>query len=187
MGHEIKYMVCKEDVSRQSVMDDIQAYARRHGDGYSSYVTWHERVPPLNSYEEAQKFINEHDNGNYDDHAVRYYDYRNVPDSAKVKKIQEQIQELRKAKAEWIRSHSVKVQKAQYIGCPKCGSKLSKEHLRGESCPLCGKDLRSGYILEKIEWYDNKINMCYNAIQEEKAKQKNKAEVMWLVKFEFHN
>ena len=186
MGHEIKYIVCKENQSRQDIMDDIQSYARRHGDGYSSYVTWHEKVPPLDSYDEARAFI-EHDNGNYSDHAVRYYDYRNVPDSAKIKKIQVQIQELRTAKSEWIKSHSVKAQKAQYIGCSKCGSKLSKNHLHGECCPLCGTDLRSGYILEKIEWYDNKINMCYDAIQEERKKQKNKAEIMWLVKFEFHS
>ena len=187
MGHEIKYIVCKENQSRQDIMDDIQSYARRHGDGYSSYVTWHEKVPPLDSYDEARAFIDKHYNGNYSDHAVRYYDYRNVPDSAKIKKIQVQIQELRTAKSEWIKSHSVKAQKAQYIGCSKCGSKLSKNHLHGECCPLCGTDLRSGYILEKIEWYDNKINMCYDAIQEERKKQKNKAEIMWLVKFEFHS
>lgn len=187
MGHEIKYFVCSPTQSRASIMDEIQNYARRYGDGYASYVTWHDNVAPLDSYDDAKNFIEQRDNGNYSDHAVRYYDYSGIPETNKIKNIREQITDLSKARAEWIKSHSVKSQKAQYIGCHKCGSKLSKEHLRGESCPLCGTDLRSGYILEKIEWYNNKIRLCYDAIEAEKKKQKNKAKIMWLVKFEFHN
>lgn len=187
MGHEIKYTVHKTTEDRRSIMDEIQAYARRYGDGYSSHVTWHDNIPPFDSYDDAKKFIDDHDNGNYDDHAVQYYDYHDVPETAKIKKLQETIQTLRSARADWVQSHSVKTQKAQYIGCPKCGSKISRQYLRGEHCPVCGEDLRSGYILEKIEWYDRKISLCYDSIQEERVKQKKKAQVMWLIKFEFHN
>lgn len=186
MGHQIHYMTCEENVNRTKVLNDIQDRARRDGDGYSSYVRWHDNVSPCDSYEDAKKFIDDRDRGDYDDHAVRYYDYSQLPETAKEKKFKDQIQELRIAKAEWIRSHSVKTQKAQYIGCPTCGSKLNKDRLRGESCPLCNTDLRSRYILEKIEWYDHKINLCYDAIAEERKKQKKKARVMWLVKYEFH-
>ena len=187
MGHEIKYFVYNENEDRRKIMDEIQEYARGHGDGYSSYVIWHENTPPCDSYDDAKRFIDELDKGNYDDHAVRYHDYRDIPDTPRIKKLQDYIRNLRQAKAEWNQSHSVRNFKAQYIGCPKCGSKLSREHLRGEHCPLCSTELRAAYVLEKMDWYDQKINTCYNAIQEERKKQKKQAKVMWLVKFEFHN
>ena len=187
MGHEIHYMNCNENCNRRQVMDEIQTYSRLHGDGYHSSLTWHDNVNPLDSYEAAKKFIEEHENNKWDDHAVRFYDYSCTEKSTKIKQLEDTIAKLRTDKAAWIHSHSVKGFKAQYIGCSKCGSKLSREHLRGEHCPLCNTDLRSDYVLEKIEWYDHKIDLCFKQIQEEWNKKQSKARIRWLVKFEFHN
>ena len=82
MGHEIHYMNCDENCNRRQVMDEIQTYSRLHGDGYHSSLTWHDNVGPLDSYEAAKKFIEEHENNKWDDHAVRFYDYSRTEKSA---------------------------------------------------------------------------------------------------------
>jgi transcription initiation factor IIE alpha subunit len=81
----------------------------------------------------------------------------------------------------------VKNQKAAYIGCPNCGSKLNKERLRSEYCPLCNGDLRAVSTLERIESYKKRIADYEAKIKEERLKRKNKAEIKWLVKFEYHS
>ena len=91
-----------------------------------------------------------------------------------------------KGRTEYISAHSVRKFQAKYIGCQKCGSKINKEYLRGERCPMCNTDLRSETTLKKIEWYGEKIDEYHSRIEAEKRKQQNKAKIKWLVKYEYH-
>ena len=189
MGHYIGYMVVKENVSRRSVMEDIQEIALREGDnpfGYKGSIKWHEKLPPFKTEEEAEEFIKKADNGWYDDHAVRFYDYSKVKPTAKVITYENKIKELREEWNEYVKKHSIKTFQAKYIGCLKCGSKLNKEYIKHESCSLCGNDLRSKTTLDKIKWYKDKISEYYKRIESEKMKDTSKATIKWLVKYEFH-
>ena len=94
--------------------------------------------------------------------------------------------EFKKSKSEYIKEHSVKNFQAKHIGCLKCGSKLNKDFLNYDKCPLCGTDLRSKTTLEKIKWFDEKIKDYQNRIETEKRKQKSKAKIKWLIKYEYH-
>lgn len=185
--HNIHYIVEAENVNRTKVMDRIVAHARRDGDGYASKMTWHECTPPLSSEDAAKKWIDEKDNGWYDDHAVRFYDYSNVKKSAKIEQYEKKIAELKQASKEYEKAHSVHSFKAQYIGCPKCGSKLNKDCFTGERCPLCHTELRSETTTSKLEWYKHQVLKLKVKIEEEQVKSKNKAKVMWLIKYEYHS
>ena len=187
MGHSINYITVAEKANRKSVMDDIAEHARKDGDGgYSSRMTWHDEVQPFDTKEEAREFIAERDNGWYDDHAVRFLDYSKAKPTAKMAEYEKKVAELIEAERVYRVSHSVHTFKAQYIGCPKCGSKLNKDFFRCENCPLCRTDLRSNTTLDKLQWYADKIEEYRERIEAEKRKQKNRAEVKWLVKYEFH-
>ena len=185
--HNIHYIVEAENVNRTKVMDSIVAQARRDGDGYASKMTWHDNTPPLSSEEAARKWIDEKDNGWYDDHAVKFYDYTNVEKSAKIKQYENKIEELKQASKEYEKAHSVHSFKAQYIGCPKCGSKLNKDCFTGERCPLCHTELRSETTTSKLNWYREQILKLKVKIEEEQVKSKKKAKVMWLIKYEYHS
>lgn len=187
MGHAIHYIEVDEKANKNSVMTDIHEHARRDGDsGYSSKMTWHDEISPLLSREEAEAFIEAHDKGFYDDHAVRFFDYSGATKTAKITEYEMKIAELMKAKQKYIAEHSVRNFQAKYIGCPKCGSKINKDYLRAERCPLCGMELRSQTTLDKIKWFDTKIEDYRNRVDMEKMKQKNKAKIKWLVKYEYH-
>ena len=168
-------------------MANIKAIAEREGEGYHSTLTWHDEIEPFKNYEEAKDFIQRKDNGWYDDHAVRYYDYSEDTNTKKMVELKNKYKELIEGHQKYSLEHSVHNFKAKYIGCEKCGSKLSREHLAGERCPLCRTDLRSKSTLEKLQRYKDKIIYCMNKIQAEKEKQKKKAKIKWLVKIEYHS
>lgn len=187
MSHNIGYLTCTDPVNKASVIADIAEIAERDGDGYASHMTWHDSVQPFETEEEAHEFIKAHDNGWYDDHAVRFYDYSKAQKTPKIAELEARANELMKAKMQYIKDHSVQRLQAKYIGCPKCGSRLSKSHLRGAKCPLCYTDLRSETTIKKIEWYEQKIEDCRKRQEAERMKQKKSRRVMWLVKYEYHS
>ena len=127
------------------------------------------------------------DNGWYDDHAVRFYDYSKAISTKKIEELKNKASELVKAKNEYFEKHSIYAFKAKYIGCVECGSKLSKRHLMGQRCPVCGNDLRSKTTIDKLAWYDEKVVEISKKIEKEREKQKKVARVMWLVKIEWHS
>lgn len=184
--HNIHYWVYDENVSKAHVMADLQYQANQDGDGYSSRFTWHDNTKPFESYDEAMAFIKSVDKGWYDDHAVRFKDYSGVT-SPKIAEYEKKIAELEESRKAYILEHSVHNLSAKHIGCPKCGSKLNKEFLVGEICPLCKTDLRSKTTLDKLRWYADKANDYNKRIAEEQRKQSKKAKIKWLVKFEYHS
>ena len=185
--HNIHYITCNENVDRKEIIADIVHHAERDGDGYSSRFTWHDEIPPYESYEKASEAIKMLDRGWYDDHAVRYYDFSKAEKTKKISQYEEKISALMTAKSVYTKEHSVHSFQAKHIGCPKCGSKLNKDFLRGEQCPLCRGDLRSKTTLDKLKWYEQKVEELHKNIAIEKSKQKSKAVVKWLIKYEYHS
>ena len=187
MGHAINYITEPENVDKKAVMASIQEVAARDGDGYPGRVKWHSELPVYESYEEAEKMIQRLDNGWYDDHAVRFYDYRNATRTKKIDELYQRIKETRDKRVAYANEHSVKNLKAEYVGCPKCGSKISRKHIGDRNrCPVCGQDLRSKTTLEKLQSYDDKIKALNEMIDVEKKKQTSARRVMWLIKYEYH-
>lgn len=183
--HNIGYSSYPEKCNRKEVLGIIQDIAEEDGDGYHGAPRWHDEVAPLANRDEAQKWIQAHDKGWYDDHAVRYYDYSRLKDTKKIAELKQKAQDITRKKADYTVEHSVKKLKATLITCPSCGSKLSREHLRSEKCPLCGTDLRSKTTLETIANYERRRTENGQNIMKEQ--QKGKGEVRWLIKYEYHS
>lgn len=47
---------------------------------------------------------------------------------------------------------------SEFIGCPKCGSKLKRIYLKSTYCPLCKADLRSKTVQDALQRYKTRIN-----------------------------
>jgi len=185
--HNIYYWDFDENCDRKSVLMDIQDLARHDGDGYSGPLKWHDEVKPVRNRDEAEKWIQSHDKGFYDDHAVRYYDYSKATETKKIADLKTRASECATKVAEYKKAHSVRNFKAEFLGCQKCGSKVSRKYLRSECCPLCGNDLRSPTTLSKIKELEEKRQGLFDRIKEETEKQTNNRTVRWLVKFEYHS
>ena len=184
--HNISYRTFDVKTSRQDISNKVLYIVNHSGDRYGTdRVTFHEnRI--FNNEEEAREWIHEHD-GFYAGIAVKFYDYSDVKPTAKIDELEARLKENLKKKAEYISAHSVKTFKAQFIGCQCCGSKLSRERILGEMCPLCRTDLRAGSTLERIKGFDVKHKEICDKIKAENQKQQDRAKVKWLVKFEYHS
>lgn len=189
MGHAIEYLRVPRDTDKKKIIAEIDEYVTREcwqeGGRYSGgHLTWHEN----DIYDDEQAAVDAIDNfdrGWYDDHAVLFYNTDKL-ESAATRKIEKQITDTQKKRSDYIDAHHVKNRKSAYVGCPKCGSKLSREHLHTDTCPLCREDLRSETVKARIAGYDEKIETLREKLRGEKAKLVKKAPVMWLVKFEYH-
>lgn len=75
MGHNVCYVSTDENCDRKKILAQICEKANRDGDGYTGPLKWHDEIEPRTNRDAAEKWIRDHDNGWYDDHCVRYYDY----------------------------------------------------------------------------------------------------------------
>ena len=99
----------------------------------------------------------------------------------KEQKLKERIQAAEEKLKNYEQSHGIQSFKAAYISCPKCGSKINKQYIPKDRCPLCKEDLRSATTKETVKRYQTKIKEL-NALLKEKE-EKNR-EVRYLIMFE---
>lgn len=186
MGHCTKHTTYSATWTLERIAQDVIDNVNHNGDCYGTDCVRMPTDEVFDTYEEAEAYICKIDRGDYDGIAVKYLDFTGVEDSNKIKELRARIADTVQKQKEYIAAHSVKLQKAAYIGCHSCGSKLNKERLRGERCPLCDTDLRAVSTLERIGSFKKRIDEYDKKIVQERLKQKKKAKIQWLVKFEYH-
>lgn len=72
-------------------------------------------------------------------------------DYTMLSKLEGDIKELRAKITDYNTKTDVRVTRtSDYIGCQKCGSKLSRQYLKSSKCPLCGDDLRSNTVIKHV-------------------------------------
>lgn len=185
--HNVCYRDFPESTSRKEITDTICGIVARSGDGYGTDKIMFFVDPICDNENAAEEYIKKIDRDFYGGYAVRYYDFSGVKDSQKVKELEDKIVEIFAKKRAFADAHSVKNQKAAFVGCACCGSKLNRERLNNNRCPVCFDDLRSESTLNKLASYDSRIDECNRKIDQERLKNKKKAPIKWLVKFEYHS
>ena len=202
MGHIINYGIYKNNINKNEVQE--------YWDNYVSHEAWQEGSTGLpkkirwidkicNSMTEAEEYIEKHDDGWYDQLAVRFRDTDVVPKTSATKeKLLMQIERYKLKKKEYNEIHSFANCKAEFISCPFCKSKISKLHLVRKhnitgtyGCPICNaSDIRADYIIKKLQTFQIRIDKWGELLKEEERKLAKKvsakAEVKWLVKIEYH-
>ena len=193
MGHNIRHVVYPENVNKKVVEAEWNERIRHicweeGSGGLARPIRWIDHV--CANKEEAEEYIRSHDKGWYDQLAVKFRSYPKVePSKALVTLERRRAAEAEKYTA-YAKAHSVSAFKAEFVGCPGCGSKLKRELLRSESCPLCRAELRSKTTVDTLNRYSKNICELDKQINAERKKLQEKAikksEVMWLVKIEYH-
>ena len=187
--HAIDYITVNK---KSEIMKTANEYAYWNVDPYENEsriyhggMTIHD-YPICESYEEAHKFIENHDRGFYDDHAVQYKDKSALKPTKQMETLKARIEKNKEEKIAYAKAHSVKERKSEFVGCKKCGSKIATKYLRANHCPVCGKDLRAEYIIERLKKYDEDLEKLQVQYDELVKNQKGKCPVKWLVKVEVH-
>lgn len=191
MGHETRYLEYDENTSKRTIENEANNIAVEDGDyhtGLNATIRWLDAI--CEDRERAYEYIESHDKGWYDQLAVKYREYEPIKPSVAFCNLQTRLANERAKKAEYEKAHSVLAFKAEYVGCPNCGSKLKRDLLRTNSCPLCRTEMRSKTTMETLARYESNIRDLEKQIkaEERKLQEKNlkKSKIKWLVKIEYH-
>lgn len=190
MSHNIRYFeydVSTDKKTIQSRLDNFVAHEdwQEGASGLPYPIRWQDDII-VNSYEDAEKWISDHDRGWYDQIAVKYLDTSRVS-SKKIDDLKAKRSEVLKKLSAVEHVLYATTVKSAFIGCKKCGSKLASEYLRSNNCPLCRQDFRSQTTLSSIAAMHEKVNKLDAAIKEAQiAAGKTSANIKWLVKIEYH-
>ena len=104
-------------------------------------------------------------------------------DNKKTKDLERRIVETRKKSQEYIANHRVADQKAAFIGCPDCKSKIAKMYFEGlkkqsvymiDRCPVCHTSMLSETAKKTLKGYDDKIKTLEKELEVEKKRLSNK-------------
>lgn len=183
MGHEIVHLRFDENTKRNRILEECNEYSRRSGESISQ-IRFLE-APILDSYEQAEEYLRSQDSGWYDCLAVRYREA--TTPSKRMQVLDKRCDAAMRAYRLLAEKPITSMTTAKFIGCKNCGSKLSRDHLRGSYCPLCNSDLRSETHQKKIRAADEKVKYAQELLRKEKEKVAAKSEkVSWLVKIEYH-
>ena len=184
--HNIEHHVYPENVNKNKVFTELNDYVEHEcwqEGGSLGAIRW-ENYPILETRKEAEDWIQKHDRGWYDNLAVRF----KSPIKMNNEKTKQLAEETRKTCQEY-RQRSAKLYKdtvtSAYIGCKSCGSKLSREHLKTNNCPLCHAELRPEHMLKSVAAAFNKYERAVKA-ENEYIQKHSKKEICWLVKIEYH-
>ena len=193
MGHEIRYLEYGDPINKRAVEAEINEFVKHRcfeegGSGLPGPICWLERL--CANREEAREYIDSRDTGRYDQLAVKFRRYEKLAPSKTLLSLRERMQKELDKKAEYAKNHSVSTFKAEYVGCPECGSKLKRTLLKGESCPLCRAELRGKTTVDTLARYEANIHDLQKQIKDEERKLEEKnlknSKIMWLVKIEYH-
>lgn len=190
MSHNINYSIYSISVKEKTINEEINEYVKKAtweegGHGLLNPIRFIHQVLP--DYESAKEFIEKQDKGWYDNLAVMFKQLPKNKTSKKLDTLKEKLNETVKTHNELDKMVIVSTFKAEYIGCKHCGSKLNKNYLKTNYCPLCHNDMRSETVLKKINILKEKITNIRKEIKLEEQKLNEKyGECKWLVKFEYH-
>ena len=170
-------------------------YAVRSNANLAEFPNMGSRINPFrhicpqiifNGYEEAEEAL-EGKRSEWSRNYTGYVAFRDLESINKTKRIIELKEKIESEKEKKIRyglDNNVKDQKADFIGCRKCGSKINKTYIQANRCPVCDFDLRSDTFKKRLAGYQQKIDKLVQELNEEKKKNTAKAPVKYLVMYE---
>lgn len=194
MGHEIKFWDFPVTTNKKDIEEKINAYVaaedwQEGASGLPAPIKWLDEVHGTRS--EALKAIEQRCTHDYDEFAVQYYekpaDYK--PTQAYTN-LQERLSIAHKRHYDLSTNPHFSNIKAEFVGCPSCGSKIARKYLKGNFCPVCHTDMRPVSTMDCIKRAAEKVDQLEKqmvaAERKEAQRYKSKANLRWLVRFEYH-
>ncbi len=191
--HNIRYSTYPENVNKGEVQKEWDDFveiedAREGASGLPNDIRWINVT--LDSYDEAYNYIEGHDNGWYDQLAVKYRSYPDFKPSKTYLTLKERYEKNKNRLNDLINKIHYSDVKSSFIGCKVCGSKISSKYIKTNYCPVCQADLRPATVLERIKAAELAVEKADKELHAElkklREKNKKKAVIKWLVKIEYH-
>ena len=188
--HNIEYFSYEENIKRDWVQQKLDHYVAQEDwqegcKGLARPIRWLEDGGICEDMDAAEAFITAHDRGNYDQLAVRYYLHIEPKDSKALQALKDRHFRAFQRWKDMLAELWASGLKADYVGCRACGSKLKREYIKSNFCPVCHCDLRPNTMLATIKKAKDAAGKADKTVAEYIKKHGTK-KVSWLVKIEYH-
>lgn len=81
----------------------------------------------------------------------------------------------------YYNAHNVQNLQAKYISCKRCGSKVNKDYIHNNSCPVCLNNMLSDTAQKRLDAFNARIDGLKASIVAEKERRAAKAPTRYLV------
>lgn len=175
-----------KDFIEADILEVVRAQMWEEGGGGLPYpIHWYTEI--CKDYDDAERFIRDHDH-EYAQIAVRFHNTEEAPRTKRIQYLEKKQSVLNQVYQEldgkpYYRPDTVK---AKFITCKACGSKLSVAHLKRNTCPLCGHDLRPESVQKRIVQLKEAYAALNEKIRAERLRESKNAPLYWYVKTEIH-
>ena len=190
MGHAVEYETVK---NKSDIIKAAKTFAYYNVDpGENPGREYHGDMTIVedkicDTVEDADEYLKERfDHHDYRDGAVRFHDTKAIKKTKKMEALDTKARKLFADKEAYIKKNRVQNRKSDTITCPKCGSRLNLAYFNTQKCPLCGTDLRSNTVQNRIKKFEKDIKAAWAEYRKEERKLKTKAPIKWRVKVEVH-
>ena len=186
MSHNIEYFEYPESTKESAIEKKLQNYVEVRcvaEGGHLGAIRWMNKHI-CSSRADAENFLKENDKGWYDCLAVRF----RIPASGN-KKVEELRGKAAIAHGAYYQSNQVVAtasMKSAFVACKSCGSKLNREKLKTNFCPVCRADMRSKTELARINRLLQKALKADEELERAENSASKHGTVKWLVKIEYH-
>ena len=168
--HNIEYFTYDENVNREWVQKELDHYVacEDHVEGCTGLgrnIRWLDNTAVYGDYGLAEQGIKANDRGWYDCLAVKFME---PVKGFTTEKLEQLKAKARDAGDAYRKKNDVLANclKAEYIGCKACGSKLKREYIHTNYCPLCRSDLRPMSTLKAVEAAKAKWDKANGTVEE---------------------
>lgn len=190
MGHSINYFTFKESTSKNVIMAEVSRESVFEGDYHKPIekMEWHDNKV-FDTQEDAQEWI-EQQGGFYRQIAVKFKGTENYVPSKTLTGLREKYKNAYTAYIDLERKFHFEGLKSATVSCKNCGSRIAKNYLHSNICPVCRTDLRPESTLKRISALREKADKLRKQVAErEKAEKRTScknSKTYWLVKIEYH-
>ena len=111
--------------------------------------------------------------------------WKEPKESSEIKRLNDQVRREKEKLGKYIEDQHVSNRKSQFIGCPKCQSKVNKDYISDpDRCPVCHTLLLSNTVQDTIKRYKSNIVRWEKQAKESGSKQKH--DWYWYVVTDYH-
>lgn len=187
MSHEIKHYEYSEKTSKKAIEEELKTFVRMtciQEGGQLGRIQWFDNTI-CDSLSAAEEFLEVKDKpGDYRNLAVRFR--VPAPGNKKIDELRGKAAIARGAYNQADRVVATASMKSAFVACKSCGSKLNREKLRSNFCPVCRADMRSKTELARINRLLQKALKTEEELEMAEKAAAKRGTVKWLVKIEYH-
>lgn len=112
---------------------------------------------------------------------IPFLDTDSLPNNKRLLTLEKRLQDEISKRNAYYNAHNVQNLQAKYIGCKHCGSKVNKDYIHNNSCPVCHNNMLSDTVQKRLDALNARIDGLKTSIVAEKERRAAKAPTRYLV------